>query len=513
MIARSSALPLAQVRQTRRERWLVPAVLAAPFLATVAALRGMTATLPIFHGSDERVYQYPTILRFSHQLPFPDVHDYNAAQTPLFHLLMAYAGKLVGFQLWRLRLVEVAISYLLALAVYALLHRRVGIERTASLVLSLLFVLSPYVFGASFRLMTDNLALLFSVLALERFERFRQTSKLGPYLVGCACAGAAVLTRQSTAFMFGVGALYALRPGALTARRQLAAFAGIGLAALPAALLFLNWHGLVPPGGDPSSCGLCSSPHAAAGAHAGETTGSGLQLRTAELGLATVGLYGAVLFAPLALVALERPRRIAGRGRFRASRRTGVLCAALAGVILLLAFPASPGPNAAGAIWRVAGDLPSVDGSSLVFWVLVPLAGAVLWLRASAARHPWAVVAFTLCFLVSALVIRFPWQKYVDPFALLVLLLTVRTRELSSPRLLVGAAVLAVAFVAYAVDLSAHQSTSVAGRGRPVDFASSRLSIARPSDTGGRREVHADDPSGLHPHASGPGGLGATVRG
>src|ERR1700735_3011920 len=102
--------------------WFAPTALAIPFLVMIAVLRGMTATLPIFHGSDELVYHYPTILRFSRELPFPDLHSYPAAQTPLFHLLMAYAGKLIGYQLWKLRLLQVLISYLLALAVFRLLH-------------------------------------------------------------------------------------------------------------------------------------------------------------------------------------------------------------------------------------------------------------------------------------------------------------------------------------------------------------------------------------------------------
>jgi hypothetical protein len=67
------------------------------------------------------------------------------------------------------------------------------------------------------------------------------------------------------------------------------------------------------------------------------------------------------------------------------------------------------------------------------------------------APSPWAVAAFAGCFLVGALAIRYPWQKYVDPYALLVLLLTVRGGELDSPRRLAGAGVLAVAFVAYAL--------------------------------------------------------------
>lgn len=418
-------------------RWVVPLALAAPFLLVVAALRGMTATLPIFHTDDERIYHYPTILRFGHELPFPDLAHYKAAQTPFFHVLMAYVGKLTGYELWRLRLVEVLISYLLALAVFALLHRRVGLDRAQSLILTLLFVLSPYVFGSSFRLITDNLALLFSVLAIERFERFRETNRLGPFLVGCGCVALAMLTRQSTAFLLGVGALYALRPG-LRWDVRLPALAGLGLAAVPVGLLFLTWHGLVPPGGDPSSCALCPAGRAGPGA-----TQGGLEVQTPELALATIGLYGAVLFGPSVLSrSLADPR-----GVLRAAR--GPLLGALAGALLLVAFPATSNIHSAGLVWNVAKRFSTIDGSSLVFWLLVPLAGAVVWARLRAAPRRWLVAVLLFCFLVAALAIRYPWQKYVDPFALLVLLLSVRRDELASWRAQAGAAVLAVGFVAY----------------------------------------------------------------
>jgi 4-amino-4-deoxy-L-arabinose transferase-like glycosyltransferase len=434
--------------------WLVPAVLAAPFLVTIAALRGMTVALPIFHGSDELVYQYPTILRFGKQLPFPDLHSYKAAQTPLFHLLMAYAGKLIGYELWRLRLLEVAISYALALAVYGLLHRRLRMERYQALALTLLFVLSPYVFGQSFRLVTDNLALLFSVLAIERFERFRESDKIGVFLAGCACVGAAMLTRQSTAFLLGVAALYAVRPGArVTARERVLLLVAVGLSAVPVGLLFLSWHGLVPVGGDPSSCGLCT----ARGASNGVST-SGLEVQTAELALATIGLYGAVLFAPLLITRARAEVRGPLRGGDFVRAVRGPLAGAGLGILLLLVFPATPGNYAAGDIWKVAGHLPTVDGSSLLFWLLVPLSGAVLWVRLRIAPAPWLVAVFATFFLVSAVAIHYPWQKYVDPFALLVLLLSLRRDELASRWRLTGAAVLAVVFLAYALDFSSHQS-------------------------------------------------------
>lgn len=452
---------------------LAAVVLALPFLIGIAALRGLTVALAIFHGSDERFYHYPTILRFSHQLPFPDFHRYPAAQTPLFHLLMAWIGKVVGYEIWRLRLVEALITYLLALAVYALLHKRLGMARGQALALSLLFALSPYVLGGAFRLETDNLAMLFSVLVLERLERFRQTGRALPFGIACLCLCAAVLTRQSTGFLCLVAAGYVAwsRP-ALSWRWRVGGLGLVGLALVPAALLFLNWHGLVPVGGDPSSCGLCS----AAGRPG--VGGTGLEIQTAELALATIGIYGAVLFAPLlARQVLERSP--GARGAWLKQSSAGPLVGALAGVVLLLVFPATPGGHAAGDVWKAAAKLPLLNGTSLLFWVLVPLSGGVLWARLRTAEARWLSVLLATTFVATAIVIRFPWQKYVDPFALLILLVTVRPAELASPRLLLGALVLALAFVAYLVDTGAHRST-VATR---VSVPTAARTVALGSDT------------------------------
>lgn len=432
--------------------WAVAGVLAVPFAVGIAALRGLTATLTIFHSTDERVYMVPTILRFSRQLPFPDVGNYRAAQTPLFHLLMAYAGKVIGYELWRLRLVEVLISYALSLAVYVLLHRRLGLPQPVALAMALLFTLSPYVLGSSFRVITDNLATLFIVCALERFERFRQTCSLGVYAVACASVGAAILTRQSAAFMLGVGFLYAVFGGAMPTRDRVAALAMLGLSAVPAGALFLDWHGLVPPGGDPSSCGLCSGGHG----------GAGLVVATPELALATVGLYGVVLFAPQLWDGFR-----AGIDRQLLHEP---LIAAAACALLLLVFPSRPNADAAGAIASTARHLPDVLGSSLLYWALVPASGAVLAWRLRVAPQRWPVAALLGCFLVGALAIRYPWQKYVDPFALLALIATVRPTELASRRALIGAAVLAVGFVAYTVDYKSHTSVPAPRAAVPTNF-------------------------------------------
>jgi len=427
-------------------RWFVPAVLALPYLITLAALRGLTVTLPIFHGSDELVYHLPTIHRFAGELPFPDLVHYNAAQTPLFHLMLAYLGKVIGYQVWRLRLVEVGISYLLALTTFALVHRRFGLDRITALTLTLVFVLSPYVFGPSFRVVTDNLAMLFIVAAVERLERFRQTGSPAAYALACLAISLAILTRQSSAFMLAVAGIYALwdRPAL---GRLLGRLALLVAAAVPPAVLFALWHGLVPKGGNGSSCGLCSAgtgPNAAHGL---------LSAQSVELTLAALAVYGTVLFAPQAAAALAGRHR-GGVASATLGRKAALAAgaAAAAAALLLLAWPARPGPgsHSAGWLWNLARRLPGIDASSLVFWVLVPLAGLVVVLRARLTPRRLLAASFLGFFLIEALATRLPWQKYVDPFALLAVLFTVRRTEMSRGWRLLGAAALVLGSAAYA---------------------------------------------------------------
>jgi hypothetical protein len=215
----------------------------------------------------------------------------------------------------------------------------------------------------------------------------------------------------------------------------------VGASVVPVAVLFLIWHGLVPPGGDPASCGLCAAGSAGSAAH------GPFVVRSTELALATTALYGTVLFAPLLLT------RLRGMSLPSLSELTGPLLAAAVGVLMLLLWPTGTptgsGAEGAGLIWRAAGHFPSVFGTSLVFWMLVPLAGVIVWARLRTAPRPGLVAAFFGCFLLSTLVIRFPWQKYVDPFALLAIILTVRPDDLARSRDFAGLGVLLVAFVGY----------------------------------------------------------------
>jgi 4-amino-4-deoxy-L-arabinose transferase-like glycosyltransferase len=422
-------------------RLLQPLLLALPFLAAIAVLRGLTVEIDTFHGSDARVYQLPTIMQFSERLDFS---SYPSAQTPLFHLVMAAWGKLVGFELWKLRLLNAAISYAAVLALLRLLRRATPLEPWQAFAFALLFALSPYFFGASFTLLTDNLAILFALLALlalERIHRFRSDASLATLALACLAIAAAVLTRQSFVWLAPVAAWFLLRSSAPHGRRAAGALL-LAAALAPLAALVIEWGGLVPPGADPASCGLCT-----------DRPGVGrdaLTLRTVGFTVAVFGLYAAVVHAPALLARV--PRLVPSPPE---------LVAALVAALVLLAVsplayePIAPGrAGDAGYLWKASDWVPVVLGSSLLFWLLVPLGClAIVVLVRRAGREPLPVV-YLAAFLLAALPVRLVYQKYFDPFVLLALALLARPPDLRTRWDYAGIAVLCAGFVAYVLSFA-----------------------------------------------------------
>ena len=416
-------------------RWFYPLLLAVPFLVGIAALRGLTVEIETFHGSDARVYHLPTILQFRDALPGLDL-DYTPGETPLFHLLFALWGEVVGFELWRLRLLNVLVSYAGVLVLFGLLVRRVGLPRGQAFALALVFELSPYVFGASFTLLTDNLAILFGLLALERFLRFREDGALATFALGCLAMGAAVMTRQSYIWLAPVAG-YVLLVAAATMRRRLAGAAIAALSLVPLAAVLATWGGLVSPGAHPGPCGVCEG-------------GQGLTLRNVAFAIAIFGVYAAALHGP---GLLRRLRRL---------RPTAALAAPLvAGVALLVVAPLEyrptvPGKSGgdAGYLWQISDRAPVVASSSLLFWGLVPLGALALWLLVRRSGIGSLPVVYFASFLLAAIPVAEAYQKFFDPFVLLALVLLVRPPDLRERLDYAGVAALCVAFVAYALTFS-----------------------------------------------------------
>ncbi|MFN2617254.1 MAG: ArnT family glycosyltransferase [Thermoleophilaceae bacterium] len=432
--------PLPRGRPLTQAAWFYPLALAVPFLIGIAVLKGLTVEIDTFHGSDARIYQLPTIRQFARQLPGVDLGDYPAAQTPLFHLVMAVWGKVVGFEPWRLRLLNVAFSYLAVLALFRLLWRQLGVGRTQAFALALVFALSPYFFGASFAVLTDNLALLFGVLAVGWFLRARREGALAPFALGCAAMAGAVLTRQSFLWLAPIAA-WALLPWPLT-RRKLAGALMVLAALSPFAALVIDWGALVPPGSDPASCGLCQD-------RAGLRR-SGLTLRSVLFTVSLVGLYAAAIWGP---GLLRRAREL--RPRFSLVVLSLVGGGALLAVSQLAYRPATSEHGAdAGYLWKLSDQLPEPGGSSLLFWALVPLGAVALALLLSRVGIDSLPTVFLAGFLLAAVPVGLVYQKYFDPYVLWALAMLARPADLRVRADYAGLALLAAAFVAYALSFA-----------------------------------------------------------
>jgi hypothetical protein len=259
---------------------------------------------------------------------------------------------------------------------------------------------------------------------------------------------------------------------------KVAGLGGLVLALVPLGLLALEWDGLVPPSADPASCGLCED-------RAGLTR-EALTLRSVGFTIALMGAYGAVLFGVAALrrlkptgrelapIVIERARTqglgvaaatLAGTGpkperrevigalRARARRVLDprlILLAAGAGVALLLLSPLLYLPitpdraGDAGWLWKLSDEFPELLGSSLLFWLLVPLGCVVTALLARRAGPLSLAPILLACFLLAALPVRLSYQKYFDPFVLLALVLALRPEQLRDRRVLAGVAGIAL---------------------------------------------------------------------
>jgi 4-amino-4-deoxy-L-arabinose transferase-like glycosyltransferase len=438
-------------------------LLAVPFLVGIVVLQGLTVEIDTFHGSDARVYQLPTILQLSERLDFS---DYPSAQTPLYHVVTAGWGELVGFDLWKLRLLNVAISYGMALALLRLLRRATRLDELPAFALTLAFVMSPYVFGASFTLLTDNLAILFALVALERIHAYARDGSLGAFAVACLAIAAAVLTRQSFLWLVAVAAFFLVLPMLRTGRtlRLAGAVAGAALLALavaPMAALAIEWNGLVPPSADPASCGLCT-----------DRPGVGrdaLTLRTVGFSVALLGMYAALVLGPSLwrrVRVLRTPlARAAGMVLDAAGVRPRIPTALLAGgaavgVALLLVspleyMPATPGVQGdAGYLWRLSDEVPTLFDSSLLFWLLVPLGAVAAALLARRAGWTSLPSVYLGAFLLGALPVNLVYQKYFDPFMLLAVALFARPADLRAPWDYAGVAVVCAASIAYALSFA-----------------------------------------------------------
>ncbi len=216
--------------------------LAIPFLVVIAVTQ-----LNFRMIGDEGPYHYRVIEQFASTWPTLSIANYPSASTPLPYLLWVLLGKVVGFELWKLRLLSVVVTYA-AVCLFEQISRQHHLPHP---VLSALTVACfPYVIFHSATIYTVNFGLFFGIWALYYY--LHEPLTLSDAIKGSVLATLAVYSRQYELVLPLVMLLYwclrSFRQNRFhnLGRQTIFAFA-LALPLIAILPLFALWHGVTPP--------------------------------------------------------------------------------------------------------------------------------------------------------------------------------------------------------------------------------------------------------------------------
>jgi 4-amino-4-deoxy-L-arabinose transferase-like glycosyltransferase len=382
-------------------------LLALPFLVGIVALRGLTVRLGVYQGMDETSH-YAAVLAFARQFPLVDLHrTYHTSSGPLMYWVYAAFTGLWGPELFKLRLLNVAVSYATTLAIYFMLRRTLSTRPWVSFSLAALVGLSPYLFGQTFVVLSDNFMYLWLVLALDSVLRFVRAPAFRTLVLAAVFTSLAMLSRQFAIWLVPTAGLAVWAAWKEPARRWtgLAVVAG---SCIPLGLVMLAWGGIVQPG----SGGMAS---------VGWSRYSAFSQALAVVGLSTV-----------MVVPLSRLKRLSA-DMVRGPLLAVVAVAAVAGLV----YDSIPQmPFQFGYLGLLASIYPAFLKTGVVYWVLTPIGAVfVAWSLSAYRDDPvkrvasFALVLVTLTSLASAVY----FQRYVDvPILLLVAVLASGDEDVQS---------------------------------------------------------------------------------
>lgn len=420
-------------------------------------------------GFDAINYHIPTIVRFASELPKPDLRDYLSATTPGFHLMMAVIHKmtgggailaffaaLFGAQLW----LSSSARILPGLAMYRnQLNERRGIATVRDIGFGTLFVAlaitSPlltcvYIFTSSAWILPDNAAWLGvaivlsvalakpsgwlywlvagGVLLLLVFARQVHLWAAGP-IVMAAWMSAGIQSGVGVRLVESQEAGWTWRDLFFTQTDRRIKRAAIAmLCVLPSFVLvwyFKNlWGGLTPPTfqgqypvdmNKPALLRLMNAPAAPA----------------FVLGL--FGVFGSFFVAWWGPAAL--------RGIAASRGRAILITGAVVGLAAALIPPTTRSMEEGrwSGLWEIAAKLPTVGHTSLLIAACSTLGGVIVAAMMLGMRVNQAVVLLTsIAGFAAAQMASFQlWQRYNEPFVLLVLIVCcgpmLASRDITEP--------------------------------------------------------------------------------
>jgi hypothetical protein len=418
-------LPASNSHPDRPPRWPLPALLIGGFLAWAIPLwacRFMRAR----GAYDQLNYHIKAIGRFASQWPHFDFSNYESATTPGYHVVMAGLSKPVGDTPVVLQIVASAFTLALLWLVGTMLARRAaasGISLLAAAALGLPIVCSMYVIFPGIWLQPDNASWLgvMAILALVLKPR----RDVGWMIAGASVLAALVFVRQNhlwTASLLWVAAWLNAAPGNFTrpARRIPPLLLAVALT-LPAVAIVASfahlWHGLVPPDFQKQhGTGL----NAATADSQGQFH-PGFNFATPAFVLSLIAIYSVFLSGWLwekIVVLWQESRPI-------------VYLSALAGAVAA-ALPATTFLNEArkGGLWNFV-QLEDrfhlvIAGHTSPLILILSTVGAVClagWLFGLASRDRLIFMTALAAFTAAQTANANCWQRYIEPFLLIVLAL------------------------------------------------------------------------------------------
>ena len=157
-------------------RWVHLLVLAVPFLVVIVGWHGLHEPFLAFQGGDEPIH-FGIVRVVLDQWPRPLLSGYGAWSGPTVYWLLAGLAYPFGGSIEAVRLVVALFSWGACAIAYVLFRDRLHARPLDALALALLLAVSPFFFGQSFLVLTDNPTWFFVVLALERALAYRGAAR------------------------------------------------------------------------------------------------------------------------------------------------------------------------------------------------------------------------------------------------------------------------------------------------------------------------------------------------
>ncbi len=212
------------------------------FIIAVGFLLGLFFFIGLDHPLwGDEAHFVATVSYFGENLKLSTLKDYDQVTGPVVFILYALWGKLIGFEIERLRILSLLFSGATLLLIYQLFSFVLKNQKTALLAVCLLLI-NPYMWGLSIFVFTDIPTLFFLVLVAWAIYRQR------PVWLFFAAA-MALLSRQYSVYLIVAAGIYQFIHLIRGDRSRLAGLFALAISGMPLLLLMVLWKGIAPPSG------------------------------------------------------------------------------------------------------------------------------------------------------------------------------------------------------------------------------------------------------------------------